>query len=386
MTHRQARVLVVGDEASARRDLELALCDEGFIVQSADDVGGGLESLAQDRAEVVILDLAMGDRHELLRALRLREVDVASIVVVASADVASAHAAVREGAAGYLMRPVDSVALVLGVEHALETRALRREIDALRARREQLAMEARRSLRAREALLATVAHDVRAQLAAVTMVASSLTRGDLSDEHRKRLSLVPRAVKRIERVVGDLLDIGRLEAGKLPLDLSVAHAAPLVEDVAGVLRPIAAERSVSVTTSASDFEVRCARSRIVQALERLGSSAVRGTPRNGSIRLRAELRDDRGWFAVEGGTGDGARREDGEPMLDRSGTGASDDAASIDLAIAKRIIEAHGGTLEVESRAGRTMLRFDLPLSGPSAAAAASASTVAGKDASAASW
>ena len=69
-------------------------------------------------------------------------------------------------------------------------------------------------------------------------------------------------------------------------------------------------------------------------------------------------------------------------MLEQSGMGASDEAASIDLVIAERIIEAHGGTLEVER--GRTMLRFDLPLSGPSAAAAAS--TVAGKDASAASW
>ncbi|OJY28508.1 MAG: hypothetical protein BGO98_05385 [Myxococcales bacterium 68-20] len=324
----------------------------------------------------------MGDRHELLRALRLREVDVATIVVVAAVDVASSYAAVREGAAGYLTKPVDSVALVLGVERALETRALRREINALRARREQFAMEARRSLRAREALLATVAHDVRAQLAAVTMVTSSLTRGDLPDEHRKRLALVPRAVKRIERIVGDLLDIGRLEAGKLPLDLELAHASTVVEDVAGLLQPIAAERNVSVTTSASDFEVRCARPRIVQALERLGSSAVRGTPRNGSIRLRAELRDDRGWFAVEGGTDGGARREDREPMLEQSGMGASDEAASIDLVIAERIIEAHGGTLEVER--GRTMLRFDLPLSGPSAAAAAS--TVAGKDASAASW
>jgi len=382
MTHRQARVLVVGDEASARRDLELALCDEGFIVQSADDVRGALETLAQDRAEVVMVDLAMGDRHELLRALRLREVDVATVVVVAAVDVASSYAAVREGAAGYLTKPVDSVALVLGVERALETRALRREINALRARREQFAMEARRSLRAREALLATVAHDVRAQLAAVTMVTSSLTRGDLPDEHRKRLALVPRAVKRIERIVGDLLDIGRLEAGKLPLDLELAHASTVVEDVAGLLQPIAAERNVSVTTSASDFEVRCARPRIVQALERLGSSAVRGTPRNGSIRLRAELRDDRGWFAVEGGTDGGARREDREPMLEQSGMGASDEAASIDLVIAERIIEAHGGTLEVER--GRTMLRFDLPLSGPSAAAAAS--TVAGKDASAASW
>jgi signal transduction histidine kinase len=309
---------------------------------------------------------------------------VAAIVVVGAADIASTHAAVREGAAGYLMKPVDSVALVLGVERALETRALRRELDALRARREQLATEARRSLRAREALFATVAHDVRAQLAAVTMVTSSLTRGDLPDEHRKRLALVPRAVKRIERVVGDLLDIGRLEAGKLPLDLELVRASPLVEDVAGLLQPIAAERRVSVTTSASDFEVRCARPRIVQALERLGSSAVRGTPRNGAIRLRAELRDDRGWFVVEGGAVDGARREDGEPVLDQSGIGASDEAASIDLAIAKRIIEAHGGTLEVESHDGRTMLRFDLPLSGPSAAAAAS--TVAGKDASAASW
>ncbi len=384
MTQRQARVLVVGDEASARRDLELALCDEGFIVQSADDVRGALETLAQDRADVVMVDFATGDRHELLRALRLREVDVVTIVVVAAADVASAHAAVREGAAGYLTKPIDSVALVLGVERALETRALRREIDALRARREQLAAEARRSLRAREALLATVAHDVRAQLAAVTMVTSSLTRGDLPDEQRKRLALVPRAVKRIERVVGDLLDIGRLEAGELPLDLELARASPLVADVARLLEPIAAERGVSVTTSVSDFDVRCARPRIVQALERLGSSAIRGTPRNGSIRLRAELRDDRGWFAVEGGTDDGARSEAGERMLEQSGMGTSDEAVSIDLAIAKRIIGAHGGTLEVQGQAGRPMLRFDLPLSGPSAAAAAS--TVAGKDASAASW
>ena len=333
----------------------------GFIVQSAGDARGALEILTQDRADVVMLDLGMRRRHELLRALRLREVDVAAIVVVAAADVASAHAAVREGAAGYLTKPLDAVALVLGVERALETRALRREIEALRARREQLAVEARRSLHAREALLSTVAHDVRAQLAAVTMVTSSLARGVLTDEHRKKLALVPRAVKRIERVVDDLLDIGRLEAGKLPLDLSLARASTLVDDVAGLLQPIAAERGVSVTTSVSDFDVRCARERIVQVLERLGSNAVRGTPRNGSVRLRAEPRDGRGWFAVEGGRPGrrSTRRRRAHTRPERGGSSQARQMG-IDLAIAKRIIDAHGGSLEVESHAGGTTLRFDV--------------------------
>ncbi|MBX3220594.1 MAG: hypothetical protein KF795_08755 [Labilithrix sp.] len=240
-----------------------------------------------------------------------------------------------------------------------------RERAAAHARRERLEADVRRAAGAREALLSSVAHDVRAQLAAVTMVVSSIARDEaLPEAHRRKLVFLQRAAKRIERLVDDLREVGQLEAGTLALERALEGASSIVDDVVGLIRPIAAERGVVVVASVSDLTVPCARDRIVKVLERLGSSAVGATPRGGTVRIRAEPRGGRAWFAVED-------ERLSAPMSDPSGApGVADTARGVELAVAEAIVDAHGGTLRSERLgAGGLRFYFDVALDGSSHAA-----------------
>jgi signal transduction histidine kinase len=188
------------------------------------------------------------------------------------------------------------------------------------------------------------------------MVTSSLARTMLPEEQRRKVSLLQRAAKRMERLVDDLLEFGRIEAGALDLHPSLEQASAIVDDAVRLIQPAAAERGITFEVSVNDFSLRCARNRIVKVLEGLGSLATRTTPRDGRIRLRAESCDGCGRFSIEHdvlGGGDAERH---------NGAAA---APSLVLVVAKGIARAHDGELEVEHVAGGSRLVVTLPLEGP---------------------
>jgi two-component system response regulator HydG len=141
----KVRILVVDDEESARTGLEKLLRMEGFDVESAPDGASGLERATERVPDVVVTDLKMPrmDGLELTRKLRAQFPDMPVIVVTAFGDVASAVAAMRQGAEHYLVKPVDFDELHVAIERAIERRDLRVEADQLRR---QLREQDRRGL------------------------------------------------------------------------------------------------------------------------------------------------------------------------------------------------------------------------------------------------
>jgi signal transduction histidine kinase len=369
MTHRQARVLVVDAVASARERLELLLRANGFGARSASGTADVMSNVAEETPDVVLV--AFEQAPELVRTLKAHRIDVPVIVVAAEPELDVSIAS--EEAVDWLRRPVEADALVLAIERALRTRTLRLDVLALRAQNERLVGEAERAAHAREGLLSSVAHDIRAQLSSITLVTSSLARAALPEEHRRKVGIVQRAAKRVERLVDDLLDVGRLEAGTLELDPSVTEASAIVGDLSRLLQPIAAERDVTIATSVSDFALRCARDRIVRALEGLGSSVARAVAKGGVIRIRTEHRDGRGHLSIEydtPGVGDDAVSGRVRGAEQESGS-AAPAASALALVLAEAIARAHGGDLDVERRLGKTKLGLRLPLEGPRLAASA---------------
>ncbi len=128
------RVLVVDDEEAARSGLEKLLRLEGYEVETAADGVAALERAAETCPDVVVTDLKMPrmDGIELLGKLRAQYPDLPVIMVTASHDVASAVAAMRQGAEHYLMKPVDFDELQVAVDRAIEHRDVRAEASQLR--------------------------------------------------------------------------------------------------------------------------------------------------------------------------------------------------------------------------------------------------------------
>ncbi len=134
MTAKKAKILVVDDEASARSGLGKLLEQEGYQVVQAADGREALEAIADEAPELIITDLKMPvmDGMELLAQLRERNVQTPAIVATAFGEVSSAVAAMRAGAEDYLTKPIDFDAMLLVVERTLARSELRAEAENLR--------------------------------------------------------------------------------------------------------------------------------------------------------------------------------------------------------------------------------------------------------------
>ena len=128
------RVLVIDDDASGRRLLQAALAPEGWEVATAQDGTTGLSLADSGLPDLVILDLRLPgiDGLEVLSRLRLKQPSLPVIILTAFGEVRTAVEATKRGAFDYLTKPVDLDQLILASRRALETRALRIEVEELR--------------------------------------------------------------------------------------------------------------------------------------------------------------------------------------------------------------------------------------------------------------
>ena len=138
-----ARILVVDDEDSARVGLQRLLRQAGYTADAAPSAAAALAFAAENPPEVVITDLVMPEMDGMALCAKLHELDPELPVIVATGvgDVSSAVAAMRAGAADYLIKPVEFDALVIAIERARERRALRVETENLRRQLREHASE-----------------------------------------------------------------------------------------------------------------------------------------------------------------------------------------------------------------------------------------------------
>ena len=242
------------------------------------------------------------------------------------------------------------------------------------ARRASLAIEnarlfheARQATRARDEMLAIVAHDLRNPLNTISMGAQLLEEVvDTSRtlEHRQ-IQVIQRSVRRMTELIQDLLDIKRIESGRLPVEPRQEDLGVLVREALEILRPQANARELVLSAELPHQlpPVMADPARVQQLISNLVGNAIKFTQHGGTITVRAELEGNEVLVAVTD-TGAGIPAEHLPHVFghywqanrgDRRGIG-------LGLAIAKGIVEAHGGRIWVRSRegAGSTFF-FTLP-------------------------
>jgi len=236
--------------------------------------------------------------------------------------------------------------------------------------------ESRRATRAREDLLAVVSHDLRNPLNVVQLGASLLLRerpGVPRDEHvLKHAGRIRDASDRALRLISDLLDWGRLDEGRLPLELREEEPGALLTEAVDGIRTLAENHQLYVTLDVPDElpAVRCDRTRVLQVLGNLLGNAVKFTEAGGQLTVSARDRGHEVSFHVRD-TGKGIAPEQLPYVFDRywQAKDAASRGAGLGLAIAKGLVEAHGGRIWAESTPGQgSTFSFSLPaLHGPEA-------------------
>jgi K+-sensing histidine kinase KdpD len=241
-----------------------------------------------------------------------------------------------------------------------------RGYDAERARRRDAELTAR----AREQVLGVVAHDLRNPLHLVMATAEMLGEPALEPERRRELlAMTTRALGQMRRLVSDLLDAVRIQTGRLTLDLEPLTIGGIVDQAEEMARPLAAERSVTLESSGADRATRLLvdRARIQQVLGNLLGNAIKFTKPGGRVALEASIENGAASFRVRD-TGPGIPPERLPHVFEQFWQGDSKDrrGVGLGLAIVKAIVEAHRGSIAVESRVGEgSTFSFTLPVPVP---------------------
>jgi len=280
------------------------------------------------------------------------------------------------------LRDLERVAQAIG-EGDLSARAPEAggdEVTALARAFNQMAgdLEARTramelSDRTRRQLLADVSHELKTPLAAIRGYAETLAMPEVRlDEgtRRRYLEIVGDETVKLERIVGDLLDLARLESGGLTLTCGAVQVSQLFRRVADRHERDMLEKQVTLETSAAPDveEIWCDPARLEQALQNLVANALRHTPEGGQITLVAE-RAGAGVRLIVRDTGPGVPEEHLPRIFDRFyKTDASrtdpywKSGSGLGLSIVKAIVERHGGTVSAANiPAGGAEFTITLP-------------------------
>lgn len=210
--------------------------------------------------------------------------------------------------------------------------------------------------RAREEVLGIVAHDLRNPLSATGAVLQLLSDGQIAPPDRERLvGAGKRSVEQMNRLIGDLLDVMRIEAGRLALDAEELAVSTILAQVDENAHHLAEERHIelSIPTPDASLRVRGDRGRLAQVFSNLVGNAIKFTPERGKVSLRARRDGDDIVFEVAD-TGPGLSKEQMVHLFDRFWQANRGDRRGVGLGlpIAKGIVDAHGGRLWAESEVG----------------------------------
>jgi len=252
-----------------------------------------------------------------------------------------------------------------------ETVALYEERDRLRERATE-AEVLRRADELKTALLSAVSHDLRTPLASIIASAGSLRQPDVvwtDTEQESFLSDIEGEARRLARIVANLLDLSRMEAGTLRPERGWYDLAALVDDVLGRLRSVTHDHPVHVRVSDDMPPVPLDYVEVDQVLTNLVENAVRHTPGGTEIWITAEREGGEAVVAVSD-SGPGIPETElprlFDPFVRAAQRKGGPGGVGLGLAIARGLVEAHGGQITAENRAGGgASFRFTLPLELP---------------------
>jgi signal transduction histidine kinase len=224
--------------------------------------------------------------------------------------------------------------------------------------------------RLRHELVANVSHELKTPISALRAHLENLLDG-VEQPDRATLQLMLAQSERLSRLVEQLLDLSRLESGDIPFERTAIELAPLVSEVVDELQMTAGDGVRLVEEVPDDVLTAWAdRERLHQVLFNLIDNAVRFSPEGGSVIVSAIRKQSRCEIRVAD-TGPGIPVEHLAHVFERfyrvdPARTRGDGGTGIGLAIARSIVEAHGGRIWAESEVGRgSVFAFDLPLAGP---------------------
>jgi two-component system, sensor histidine kinase len=381
------KVLIVEDEQDLLRAYTRVLAAEGHEILSAPTGAEALRLAREHRPDLVLLDVMLPDADGVEICRRLKsDPDHGLFVVMISAMHTSPESkaeAVEAGADGYLTKPIEPLALKAHVRAFLRIRLGEKELrESERRLRQQAAelKEANRRLeeynRLKAEFVANMSHELRTPLTAIIGFAQlvQLKRGQepLPDYCGDAFERILRNGQHLLALINDVLDVSKIEAGRMKIHREHINLAEVVQEAFGELQSLAARKGLGYHLSIPERLPLAYTDplRVRQVLMNLLSNAVKFTA-EGSVKVELLPEGENKFRLIVSDTGIGIEQESLGIIFERfrQADGSSTRAAGgagLGLSIVRQIVDLLGGTIEVQSSIGKgSTFAVTLPLVAP---------------------
>ncbi|TPM89487.1 ATP-binding protein [Mesorhizobium sp. B2-1-5] len=385
---RPLRVLVIDDDETDRASIRRLLQQTDLSV-AIDEAASGAESLGYLESSgysCVLLDYYLPDINglKLIEQIRAAAPNAPIVICTGRGHEDLAVEFMKAGASDYLSKSsMTAERLAAALRYAIELgevkkakaraeeelRAVLAERELLLKREHEARTRAEQATQSRDQLLAIVAHDLRNPIQVIMSAARRTPEPEAGSGQRNYAEFIQRAAREMDRLVRDLLDLSSLESGSFAVECQPVDLLEVIEEARESFDFSAEGRNLAVDFGVMPNipAVMADRSRLLQVVGNLLSNALKFTPDQGSISVRAEEHDGCVEIAVQN-TGPVIAPEQMPHIFDRfwRGDRSSRNSAGLGLAICKGIVEAHNGAIEVVSTDQEgTIFKVTLPVGGP---------------------
>jgi CheY-like chemotaxis protein len=346
------RVLVVDDEPANVELLVRRLDALGCDTYRASNGEDALLIADRELPDLILLDIMMPgiDGFDTCRRLKMndRTAPIPVIFVTARADAEDLQKGFEVGGVDYITKPIGPVETSARVRSAIFTKRLQ---DELRGANEAL----RNVERSRQELIGMLGHDIRNLANSLVAFLQLVRLGQLDasrPEFAELLGLSESNVTELLRMVNALLDVYKMEEGRLQADQQVVRIEDLAKKSMSQLAAEARARGIEMSSVAGEVRAFVDETLLVRVLTNLLANSVKHTPSGGSAVVEADAPKD-GWVTVRvRDTGPGIPEIDAANVFDRfyqTASGRSRGGTGLGLAFCKLAVELHGGTIRVSN-------------------------------------
>ena len=366
------KLLVVDDDPANRDVLSRRLQRQGHTVMTASCGRDALDLLSTTAYDVVLLDIMMPDMdgYEVLGHIksdaRLQHIPV--IMISALSEVQSVVRCIDAGAEDYLTKPFNPVLLRARVGASLEKKRGRDRETALYEQLEQNYRRLQEVEKLRDDMRSMIVHDLRTPLTAVIVGVEMLEKhGALNDTQRQMMTLATEGGKTLLGMINDLLDVEKMESGAAMLHYEELSAAAVVAAALAQVASLAELEGTSLVIDVSAGVPLFAgdANKLCRTIVNLVANAIKFTRSGGTVTISVSQHSESLLrFAVRD-TGPGIPAEAFQRIFEKFGQLDAHNkvGTGLGLAFCKLAVEAHGGTIAVESTPGvGSTFSFTVPL------------------------
>lgn len=366
MDKKKLHVLVADDEDALRTTVSAWLVDEGFAVEQASNGLDAIKLVQSKDYDIALLDIKMPGANglEVLRYIKKNSVETEVVMMTGMSDVSMAVEAMKLGAKEYLTKPVDMDQLVPQLRTLIRMRDAEDRIRQLQSEH-----------------TARLLYDLHNPIAGLRQSIGYLVKGmagTVSDHQKELLGYMTNSIDRVIALLNNMMDLTKLEAGRVRLNKGISNLADLIQEVAQEFRvplqsnKISLEAHIQPDLPAIEFD----RQKIEQVVQNFLSNAVKYTAKQGAVVIhvrKVAMVMEEGQqptdfvMASVFNSGPGIPKEELPLIFDRyrnvTSTKEDKKTARLGLTICQRIIEAHNGKIWVESEVNKgATFSFALPI------------------------